>query len=241
MKPDWNVKGFIKTSLVDWPGKICSVIFLPGCTFRCPVCHNADLVVNPAQTPDYPQEEVFGYLASRRKWIDGVTITGGEPTLTKQLPDLARALKQFGFKVKLDTNGSRPAVIESLLSGGLIDAVYMDVKAPLTKAEYSRVAGVSVDMKSIKASLALLKSSSIEVVFRTTVIPGLVQEAQLAAIRSGLGSVQRFIIQPYKNEHAMNRDFRTLKEFSARRIEEMRAAFESPMSSEELPKYAAAG
>jgi pyruvate formate lyase activating enzyme len=123
----------------------------------------------------------------------------------------------------------------------LIDAVYMDIKAPLTKEEYSRVAGVPVDMRAIKASIALLKSARIEVVFRTTVIPGLVQEAQLAAIRSGLGDVRRFIVQPFKGEHAMDKGFRTLKEFGARRMDEMRAAFEVPVHSEYLPQYAAAG
>jgi pyruvate formate lyase activating enzyme len=231
---NWQIKGFVKTSLIDWPGKICSVIFLPHCNLRCPICHNAKLVEYPEELTEYPFREIYSFLYSKRNWIDGVTITGGEPTLSADLPLLLSKFKAMGLKIKLDTNGTRPRVLKSLLNAQLVDAVFMDIKAPLTTEEYSRISGVSVYMKTIMDSISLLKASPVEVVFRTTVIPGLIQEQQLAAIRNQLGSIRRFIVQPFKNEHVLNPAFKNLKPFSMARISEMKAQFEVPMPLSEI-------
>jgi len=195
---DFNIKGFISTSMVDWPGKISSVIFLAGCGFRCPACHNRALVLEPHTLPDYSIEDILDQLTSRRDWIDGVTVTGGEPTTGKDLPALLRLLRSCGAKIKVDTNGSNPSMLKHLVSSGLVDAVYMDVKAPFEIEAYSMAAGVAVDPRIIRRSVEILKGSGLETVFRTTVVPDLVGESELEAIRRGLGSVQRFIIQPFR-------------------------------------------
>ncbi len=232
MNNNFGIKGFISTSLVDWPGKICSVVFLAGCGFRCPACHNSRLVLDPGALPDYPLEEICRSLANRSKWIDGVTVTGGEPTGRRNLPHLLRILREYGVKIKLDTNGSNPQVLEDLIHSGMIDAVSMDVKAPLDSIAYSAVAGIPVDIEMIKRSLWLLLRSPIEVTFRTTVIPGLVEEPELARIRETLGDVPRFTIQSFSGTETLDPSFAQIREFDRLRVDNMRARFEVPSPNE---------
>ena len=137
MNDTFHIKGFIPTSFLDWPGTICSVIFLGGCGFRCPACHNRNLVLEPRSLPDYPVEEILRSLDARGNWIDGITVTGGEPTIHKSLPNLLRIFRHRKLKIKLDTNGSNPEMLEALIDLRLVDAVSMDIKAPLTSEEYS--------------------------------------------------------------------------------------------------------
>jgi pyruvate formate lyase activating enzyme len=226
MQTDFHIKGFIGSSFIDWPGKICSVVFLGGCGFRCPACHNALLVEDPQAIPDYPFSDIRQYLENRRNWIDGVTITGGEPTIHRNLAELLRLLRESGFRIKLDTNGSNPAMIRRLIDLGLVDAVFMDVKAPLTSNEYGKVAGVPIDVRLIRRSIDLLQGSSIEVVFRTTVVPGLVEEPQLAGIRAALGDARRFVVQAFRSTQTLDPSFTGIREFSPARVEQMRSEFE---------------
>ncbi len=223
-----GIKGFVRTSMVDWPGRITSVVFLGGCGFRCPACHNHRLVLEPASIPDYPLEEILDYLDKWRSWIDGVTVSGGEPTLRKDLPRLLGLFRDRGLQIKIDTNGSNPSMLEDLLDRDLVDAVSMDVKAPLTTVEYSRVAGVHVDTDVIRRSIGLLRSSDVEVGFRTTVIPGLVEERQLAQIRKSLGSDSHFIVQPFRNLDTLASEMQDVEEFSLGRVERMRSRFGTP-------------
>jgi pyruvate formate lyase activating enzyme len=222
----FGIKGFIKLSFIDWPGKIASVIFLGGCNFRCPACHNSDLVLNQDALDDMPFASCLDTMNQRGRWIDGVTVTGGEPTLNPNLIDLLEMLKSNGLSVKLDTNGSRPQILKQILAAGLVDAVFMDVKAPLTTEEYSRITGIKADLTKIRKSIELLKSGEIEVVFRTTVVPGIVQEAQLRAIRKQLGDVNCYLVQPFRNVKTLEPMFGALKEFSLQRFEQMKAEFE---------------
>lgn len=242
MDETFGVKGLISTSFVDWPGRICSVIFLAGCNFRCHACHNHKLVLDPGSVPDYPVEELVAHLRKRRRWIERVTVTGGEPTLRGSLPDLLRLVKSLGMKVKLDTNGTNPEMLERLIQAELIDAVYMDVKAPLEREAYSRVAGVPVNANVILRSIDLLRSSSLEVAFRTTVIPGLVQEEELQRIRDFLGEVDRYAVQPFRNVETLNPMFSRLQEFDLERFEQMKLRFEVPAPAVEMPaQYASTG
>jgi pyruvate formate lyase activating enzyme len=227
MNNNFGIKGFISASLVDWPGKICSILFLAGCGFRCPACHNPALVLNPGSLPDYPLEEICRSLSNRSKWIDGVTVTGGEPTVRNNLPYLLGILGEYGVKIKLDTNGSNPQMLEDLICSGLIDAVSMDVKAPLDSAAYSAVAGVSVDIQLIERSLLILRDSPVEVTFRTTVIPGLVEEPELARIRDALGEAPRFIIQAFRSTETLDPSFMQIREFDRLHLDNMRARFEA--------------
>lgn len=130
-----QIGGLQKFSLLDYPGKISAVVFTQGCNFRCPYCHNPELV-DPARYQEcLPEEEIFSFLETRRGKLEAVTVTGGEPTLQKSLAPFLRRIKDMGFLVKLDTNGSRPDVLEELLRQKLIDYIAMDIKAPLEKYE----------------------------------------------------------------------------------------------------------
>jgi pyruvate formate lyase activating enzyme len=241
MNANCRIKGFVPASMVDWPGMICSVIFLGGCGFRCPACHNRDLVLCCESVPDYPLERILTELEDKKGWIDGVTVTGGEPTHSAGLPDLLRLLKSHGHKVKLDTNGSRPTTLAQLIADGLVDAVYMDVKAPLTRAEYSKAAGVRVDPRAIRRSIRILNSSNLEVVFRTTVVPGLVEEPELARIRTALSGAKRYIIQAFRSRDTLSTSFAGVKEFGLDRVEKMRDLFELPSPALLTDRYASTG
>ena len=182
MRGNVPIKGFIESSFVDWPGKVAAVLFLPGCNLRCPFCHNRDLVLNPQIFEDYPLETVISGLQEYEGWLDGVVITGGEPTLHPGLPSLLEALRETGLPLRLDTNGTRPDVLNSLIAQGLIDAAAMDVKAPLDPARYKLAAGTPVDVELVRESITLLAGSGLDVAFRTTVVPGMHDEEAVRAI-----------------------------------------------------------
>jgi pyruvate formate lyase activating enzyme len=228
MDTQFGIKGFLPSSFIDWPGKICSVVFLAGCGFKCRICHNAQLVKEPQSVQDYPLHDILRYLKTKKGWIDGVTVSGGEPTGRNNLPELLALIRETGAGIKLDTNGSNPAMLNELILRGLVDAVYMDVKAPLNMKDYSRVAGVPVDIRIIKRSIEILKNSDLEVVFRTTAVPGLVEEPQIREIRDYLGPDRPFILQFFRNTSTLDPGFVKVQEFPQERIESMRADFDSP-------------
>lgn len=175
------VRGFLETSFIDWPGKLCAVIFLGGCNFRCPFCHNHPLVLAPEDLGAIPFATIAARLAGRKKWLDGICISGGEPTLHPGLADMLASLKAEGWAVKLDTNGSRPEILEKLLGAGLVDMVAMDVKAPLARELYERCAGCAVDLGEIEKSIALLQDSTVDHEFRMTILPSLHREEDIMA------------------------------------------------------------
>jgi pyruvate formate lyase activating enzyme len=219
------VKGFIQTSFLDWPGKLCSILFLSGCGFRCPACHNADLVLKPQDLPDHSLDRILAKIGQRNQWLDGITVTGGEPTINKHLPEFLQTLRATHIAVKLDTNGSNPAMLSELIRKRLVDAVYMDVKAPLNRKDYSTVAGVPVDVRLIKRSIEILRNSDIEAVFRTTAIPGLVEEPQIREIKNFLGADRPFILQFFRNKRTLDPSFAEIPEFPAARADAMRVYF----------------
>jgi len=175
------IKGFQPESLLDWPGRIAAIVFLPRCNFRCPFCHAGALVDTPEKLPDVPFEQISSFLRARKGWIDGVVITGGEPTLwTNRLKALITAIKALGLGVKLDTNGSNPELLAEILREGLVDMVSMDIKAPLQEEAYARAAGVSVNLDALRHSIALLRESAVDVEFRTTVTPEILSIEDIA-------------------------------------------------------------
>src|SRR4030042_5009047 len=165
-----GIKGFLETSFVDWPGKVAAVLFLPRCNLRCPFCHNHSLVENPEGYEDIPLTYIMARLAELGGWVDGWWISGGEPTIHPLLPSLIAEIKAMGLAVKLDTNGTRPRVLQALIEEGLVDCVAMDVKAPLNETSYARAAGIAVDLAAIQESISLLKQGKVEYYFRTTVV-----------------------------------------------------------------------
>ncbi len=199
-----EIKGFSETSFLDWPGKLCSVLFLPHCNFRCPYCHNHPLVFHPEQYATVPMEDILARLHSLRTWIDGVCLTGGEPTLHTDLPLLVQEIKRHRFLVKLDTNGSNPQMLGNLIEGGEINFVSMDVKAPLDPFRYSRSIGLPIKLKPILESIEILKRGKVEYEFRMTVVPGLHQEEDIRILGNQLKSGQRFILQNFNPENPLD-------------------------------------
>ena len=148
-----EIKGLLDSSFVDWKGRLCAVFFLGGCNFRCPFCHNRDLVLNPDAMPSMQVACAIARLERLRPWIEAVCVTGGEPTASPGLQGLLKTLKDADFKVKLDTNGYLPEILEKILDAGLTDHVSMDVKTAIEDSRYSKCAGVRVDTRRIKRSI----------------------------------------------------------------------------------------
>jgi len=199
-----EIKGFLETSFSDWPGKLCSVFFLPYCNFRCPYCHNHSLVFHPEQYSTIPLDDILDRLQSLRNWIDGVCLTGGEPTLHTDLPLLARETKRHRFLVKLDTNGSNPKMLENLIEAGEIDFISMDVKAPLDPFRYARSTGLPINLKSILESIEILKRGKVEYEFRMTVVPGLHREEDIQTLGNQLRVGRRFVLQNFNPENPLD-------------------------------------
>ncbi len=166
-----NIKGFVDCSFVDWPGRVCAVIFLGNCNFRCPYCHNHPLVLEADSLPSLPFAHILERLAPLKKWLGGICVSGGEPTLDPQLPAMLGRLREQGWNVKLDTNGSRPFVLEKLVRDRLVDVVAMDIKAPLDEKKYGRCTGRKMNLDNIRQSIMIIKDSGIEYEFRMTVLP----------------------------------------------------------------------
>lgn len=199
-----EIKGFLETSFVDWPGKLCSVFFLPRCNFRCPYCHNHSLVFHPEQLTAIPLKFILARLDSLKNWIDGVCLTGGEPTLHGGLSSLIREVKWRKFLVKLDTNGSNPQMLQDLIDRGAVDFVSMDVKAPLDPFGYSRSAGIRINLEPILRSIEILKRGNVEYQFRMTVVPGLHQEKDVKTLGDQLRAGRRFVLQNFNPENPMD-------------------------------------
>jgi pyruvate formate lyase activating enzyme len=199
-----EIKGFLETSFLDWPGKLCSVLFLPYCNFRCPYCHNHPLIFHAEQYATVHLDDILARLHALGNWIDGVCLTGGEPTLHMDLPLLVREIKRNGFLVKLDTNGSNPPMLENLIGEGAIDFVSMDVKAPLDPFRYSRSIGLPIHLKPILESIKILKSGKVEYEFRMTVVPGIHREEDIHVLGDQLRAGRRFILQNFNPENPLD-------------------------------------
>jgi pyruvate formate lyase activating enzyme len=215
-----KIIGFIKTSLLDWDGHVVSTIYLPGCNFRCPFCHNRDAVLDPEGFDEIPFSEVEEYIRSNLEFIDGVVVSGGEPTLHSDLPDLIRRLKKIGTKVKLDTNGTNPDMLKDLIDSDLIDYVAMDLKAPLNE-KYDDLSGVSVDLDKIKRSIEILESSGVEHEFRTTVVPILLTAQDVEAIAAYIGGTRKFALQQFRGDNTIDPNLKLAKPFSKAAVRAM--------------------
>lgn len=190
-----KVAGLQKVSLIDYPGKIAATVFLAGCNLDCGYCHNRWMIREAEVTAALSLEALLDWLATRVGLLDGVCLSGGEPTLHEALPDLAGRIKALGFAIKLDTNGTHPDMLRSLLTEGLLDYVAMDLKAPLD-ARYHKVAGVRVDIATLQAGLSLLRSGTVGYELRTTVGPQLAQDDLLDVARSTQPN-EAWYLQPF--------------------------------------------
>ena len=189
------IKGLQKTTLLDFPGKVACTLFTGGCNLRCPFCHNASLVISPDMSHLISEDEFFSFLNKRKAILDGVCITGGEPLLQKDIEDFILKVRALGFAVKLDTNGSYPDRLKSILDKKLVDYVAMDIKNQ--KEKYSLTCGVDVDTDDISRSISLLMSGDIEYEFRTTVVRELHTPQDIGEIGEWIRGAKRFFLQSF--------------------------------------------
>ena len=192
------MRALLPTSMLDWPGKLCSVLFLAGCNFRCPYCHNPELIEAGEKADNIAWDDLARYLKEKEGWIDGVSITGGEPTIHDDLPHLCERLRELGMAVKLDTNGSRPRLLAEVLSRGMVDFVAMDLKTSLER--YADVVRRPVDPLRIGESIDTIISSGVEHEFRCTVVPGLVGREDLESLAERIGGARMLVLQQFRSD-----------------------------------------
>jgi len=220
------VKGFQKVSLIDYPGKVAAVVFVGGCNFRCPYCYNRDLVLCPERLPTIPEEEVLAYLEKRKGLVEGVVITGGEPTLQKDLLEFVDRFLRPQFFVKLDTNGANTSALCSAVVNGLVDYVALDIKAPLDE-RYEMVSRCPafakasagrqcVDVSKIRESIGALLDSGVDFELRTTVVPTLHSEKDLLDLAKQLSEIApeaKWFLQNFQPKNCLDPEFEKIKPY----------------------------
>lgn len=193
-----NICGYQKTTLLDYPGHVAATFFTGGCNFRCPFCHNSDLITYPSSTDNISEEEIFTFLKKRKNILSGICITGGEPTLQPDLAEFIEKVRSYGYKIKLDTNGYRPEVIADLLEKNLLDYIAMDIKAGYSN--YVTVSGISnLIIKKIEDSVSIIENSGIPYEFRTTVVKELHNETDFQEIADMISPKSPYFIQSFKD------------------------------------------
>ena len=191
-----RIGGFQKFSLIDYPNKISCIVFTQGCNFRCPWCHNPELVYPEFFTTSLKEEAIFDFLRRRKGKLEAVVITGGEPTIQPDLAEFIEKIKKMDYFVKLDTNGSSPHILKELIKSKLIDYIAMDIKAPPEK--YSLLIGRDIDISLIFESIKIIENSSLEYEFRTTSVPSLLSEDDILRIKNMVNDEKRYRIQRFR-------------------------------------------
>lgn len=216
-----EIGGLQKTTLIDYPGQIAATVFLCGCNFRCPFCYSRELVLPEEikKQPKISEKEFFDFLKERKGLLGGIVICGGEPTIHQDLPDFIKKIKDLGYLVKLDTNGSNPEMLKQLIKEKLIDYIAMDVKAP--KEKYDEAAGVKVNMRKIRESISILREEKVEFEFRTTVVPTIHTKEDIVKIAKwirgdlSIGSGQgKYYLQNFRPEKTIDPKFEKVKPYS---------------------------
>ncbi|MDD5448732.1 MAG: anaerobic ribonucleoside-triphosphate reductase activating protein [Actinomycetota bacterium] len=209
-------------TMLDWEGVLASTIFLPGCNFRCPYCQNPDLVLHPKALQTVSLSVIEQAIAESDGWVEGVCITGGEPCMHKGIGDLCEELRKLGVKVKLDTNGSFPQVLEELVFGKFVDYVAMDIKAPLEESRYKISTGVSGGgiVEKVKRSIEIVQDSGVDHEFRTTVVPMIHSPEHIGKIAGFLEGEKRYFLQYFSPRETLDPRFTKLKPFTSEQMEE---------------------
>jgi pyruvate formate lyase activating enzyme len=216
-----HIKGWIKTSLVDYPEHIAASLFCGGCNFRCPNCHNSSIVLHLNDRPDLCEQKIWAFLESRVGLLDGLVLSGGEPTLQPDLLPFATRLRELGYRVKLDTNGYCPEVVQEMIDRAAVDYVAMDVKAPLLRAEYARAAGVQIDVHRIRRTIDLLLAGRVAYEFRTTVVPGLLAETDIIKIARAIRGAQWYYLQQFVARDTLDPEMLKLTPYPGDRLHAM--------------------
>jgi pyruvate formate lyase activating enzyme len=215
-----RVVGLVETSLIDWDGKIASVLFVGGCNFHCPFCHNHQVAADDRSLPEVKWPEVSALLERKLGWLDAVVVSGGEPMMHPEVFDLCRRIHKFGVRVKVDTNGSFPYSLKKLIRLGLVDYVAMDVKAPLGP-KYSAACGRPIDVAPIRRSIRLLQEGDIEYEFRSTLVPGLIDPEDVPELGRALSGARVVALQQFNPENARTESLRGVKPYTLAQAEAM--------------------
>lgn len=200
-----RIGGFQKLTLIDYPGKIATTVFTVGCSFKCPFCHNPELVIKSEFLPwEGVEEEFFAHLEKRKGKLDGVCITGGEPTIQPDIIEFIKKIKDIGYLVKLDTNGTNPNVLQKLYDLKLLDFVATDIKnAP---DRYDETVGLRANMEKVKKSVAMIMSSGVPYEFRTTVVPGIHSEEDFNAVADWIDGADAYYLQEYRSGKTIDKN-----------------------------------
>lgn len=222
-----QISGVTQLTLLDYPGHTACIVFTPGCNFRCGYCHNPEFVLPERlcqiRESFIDEEAFFGFLRERQGRLDGVVITGGEPTIQPDLERFIQAVKSLGFLVKIDTNGNKPAVLRKLLDAKLLDYVAMDMKTSLE--EYPNLAGKQADPRAIEASMTILKHGAVEYEFRATLVKERHSPAVLEAMKETLTGAKRFFLQTFRNGITLDPAYAKLTPFSRDEMERLKEFF----------------
>ncbi|MEO0073988.1 MAG: anaerobic ribonucleoside-triphosphate reductase activating protein [candidate division WOR-3 bacterium] len=208
-----RIVGLVATSLIDWDGKIASVIFIGGCNFACPFCHNSQIAADDRSLREVTWSEIASSLETKLGWLDAVVVSGGEPLMHPELFELCHSIRQMGLKIKIDTNGSFPYALKRLMNLKLVDFVAMDVKTRLDR-RYQHAAGRMVDLAPIRRTIRLLLQSEVDYEFRTTLVPGIVNLDDILAIGKELEGARRLVLQQFVPATARSPSLRTVKPYS---------------------------
>lgn len=202
--------GLQRTTLVDYPGKVAATVFTLGCNFRCPYCHNPELVLpkRMKEQPSITEKEILDFLKERQGYLKGLCITGGEPTIQVGLSDFIQKVNTLGISVKLDTNGSLPFVLKELIQKKLIDWVALDIKSPPNK--YDIFTQGKIDVKNVDLSIKILKESKINYEFRTTLAPEILVEKDIIEIVDWIKPASRYYLQRFQNKKTLDKKFENL-------------------------------
>ncbi len=219
-----KIGGVQKLTLIDYPGKTACTVFLSGCNFRCPWCYSPELVLHGEieHQPQIKEEEFFSFLGKRKNKLEGVVICGGEPTVETYLQRFLEKIKEDGFLVKLDTNGSNPQVLKNLFYGRLVDYVAMDVKLPLERYEETGF----FDKEKIRESIEMIKESAPDYEFRTTVVPGVHGNEDIKKIGETIKGAKRHFIQNFLPQKTLDGSFLLKDPFSEKELEEFKKTME---------------
>ena len=210
------IAGLQKTTLIDYPGKIACVVFLAGCNFRCPWCYSSELVLplKIVEQPRISEKDFFDFLRERQGLLDGVVICGGEPTINKELPQFIEKIKNLGYPVKLDTNGSNPEMLKNLVNAKLIDYVAMDIKASINNEIYKNILGEGIKFADIEKSMEFLKNSKLDFEFRTTVVNTVHTKEDFLEIAKWIGGKNvKYYLQNFRAEKTIDPEFEKIKPF----------------------------
>lgn len=228
-----KIGGLQKLTLIDFPGKIAATVFLVGCNFRCPYCHNPELV-DPKKVEDQPEikeKDFFEFLDERKTFLDGICITGGEPTIFSNLPKFIENIKKRGLLVKLDTNGSNPEMLEGLIKNDSIDFIAMDIKTSILK--YNKVKAKN-KIPQVQKSIDVIKGSGKDYEFRTTVAPGIIERKDIEEMAQWLKGAKKITLQQFSPTKVLDPSFENIKPHSIQDLKKMARILEPYIDKVEL-------